>query len=383
MAAGEARAPSVVFVHPDLGVGGAERLVVDAALALQARGCRVSVWTAHYDPGHCFAQSRQLRVTCAGDWLPRSLGRGRGVALCAALRMLYLACCLVLLGGLDGVDALVCDQVSACIPVFRLTRHRKKVVFYCHFPDLLLTERNSLLKRLYRAPLDWLEERTTGMADHVVVNSHFTASVFKKTFKSLAHITPDVLYPSLNFSSFDATAPTGIDDTIPRGKKFLFLSINRYERKKNLSLALEALVDLRGRLDAHERDTVHLVMAGGYDKRVLENVEHYEELESLATAFDISQHVTFLRSFSDRLKISLLRNCTCVLYTPSNEHFGIVPLEAMYMRCPVIAVNSGGPLESVVNNVTGFLREPDPAQFSEAMESSCSAGKWNLLRDPT
>ena len=31
----------VVFVHPDLGIGGAERLVVDAALALQQRGHKV------------------------------------------------------------------------------------------------------------------------------------------------------------------------------------------------------------------------------------------------------------------------------------------------------------------------------------------------------
>ena len=41
------------------------------------------------------------------------------------------------------------------------------MLFYCHFPDQLLTQRTSVLKRLYRAPIDWLEERTTGMADMV------------------------------------------------------------------------------------------------------------------------------------------------------------------------------------------------------------------------
>lgn len=61
-------------------------------------------------------------------------------------------------------------QVSACIPVLRLSRQRKKVLFYCHFPDQLLTQRQSVLKRLYRAPIDWLEERTTGMADMVCSN---------------------------------------------------------------------------------------------------------------------------------------------------------------------------------------------------------------------
>ncbi|KAF1528363.1 Alpha-1,3/1,6-mannosyltransferase ALG2, partial [Eudyptula minor] len=264
--------------------------------------------------------------------------------------------------------------VSACIPVLRLARTRKKVLFYCHFPDQLLTKRESLLKRIYRLPLDWLEEYTTGMADCIVVNSRFTASVFKDTFKSLSHVNPDVLYPSLNISSFEAVVPADIADLIPQNKKFLFLSINRYERKKNLALALEALHELRGRLDSHEWNEVHLVMAGGYDKRVLENVEHYEELRRLAAKLSINDHVTFLRSFSDEQKISLFSNAVCVLYTPSNEHFGIVPLEAMYMRCPVVAVNSGGPLESILHNVTGFLCDPLPTQFSEAMEK--------IVRDP-
>ncbi|NXG88930.1 ALG2 mannosyltransferase, partial [Stercorarius parasiticus] len=341
--------------------------------ALQARGCRVQIWTAHYDPSRCFTETRELVVRRCGSWLPRNLW-GRGHALCAALRM-------ALRGSWGSRRRLGCSpgsvwgsSVSACIPVLRLARTRKKVLFYCHFPDQLLTKRQSLLKRIYRLPLDWLEEYTTGMADCIVVNSKFTASVFKDTFKSLSHINPDVLYPSLNISSFEAVVPTDIADLIPKKKKFLFLSINRYERKKNLALALEALHELRGRLDAHEWNEVYLVMAGGYDKRVLENEEHYEELRRLAAKLNISDHVTFLRSFSDEQKISLFSNSVCVLYTPSNEHFGIVPLEAMYMRCPVIAVNSGGPLESILHNVTGFLCDPLPTQFSEAMEK--------IVRDP-
>lgn len=212
------------------------------------------------------------------------------------------------------------------------------------------------------------------MADCIVVNSKFTASVFKDTFKSLSHINPDVLYPSLNISSFETIAPADIADLIPKKRKFLFLSINRYERKKNLALALKALHELRGRLGSQEWSEVHLVMAGGYDKRVLENVEHYEELRGLAAKLGLNDHVTFVRSFSDEQKVSLFSNSICVLYTPSNEHFGIVPLEAMYMRCPVIAVNSGGPLESISHNVTGFLCDPLPTQFSEAME--------RFVRDP-
>ncbi|XP_060103786.1 alpha-1,3/1,6-mannosyltransferase ALG2 [Heteronotia binoei] len=365
--------PSVFFLHPDLGLGGAERLVVDAALALRARGCRVQIWTPRYDPARCFSETRQLEVRTAGSWLPRSI-LGRGHALCAALRMICLALHVLLLSG-EEFDVFVCDQVSACIPVLRLARTRKKVLFYCHFPDQLLTKRESFMKSLYRAPLDWLEEHTTGMADCIVVNSHFTATVFKETFKSLSHIDPDVLYPSLNVTMFDTIVPADVASVVPNKKTFLFLSINRYERKKNLMLALEALHDLHGRLTAQEWKEVHLVLAGGYDKAVKENIEYYEELKLAAKKLNVDEQVTFLRSFSDEQKVTLLRNGTCVLYTPSNEHFGIVPLEAMYMKCPVIAVNSGGPLESVVNNVTGFLCDPLPNQFAEAMEK--------FVRDPS
>ncbi|XP_043364475.1 alpha-1,3/1,6-mannosyltransferase ALG2 isoform X2 [Dermochelys coriacea] len=107
---GSGPGPSVLFLHPDLGLGGAERLVVDGALALRARGCRVQIWTAHYDPARCFSETRGLAVRSVGDWLPRSLF-GRGHALCAALRMAYVALYVLLLSG-EEMDVFVCDQTG-------------------------------------------------------------------------------------------------------------------------------------------------------------------------------------------------------------------------------------------------------------------------------
>ena len=52
------RAQHVVFFHPDLGIGGAERLVIDAAVGLQSRGHRVTIFTSHCDPQHCFDEAR-------------------------------------------------------------------------------------------------------------------------------------------------------------------------------------------------------------------------------------------------------------------------------------------------------------------------------------
>ena len=77
--------------------------------------------------------------------------------------------------------------------------------------------------------------------------------------------------------------------------------------------------------------------------------------------------VHLLRSFSDAQRSALLAAAAAVVYTPSDEHFGIVPLEAMAAGRPVIACNSGGPTESVVHGVTGFLCKPHPAAFAAAM----------------
>ena len=95
-----------------------------------------------------------------------------------------------------------------------------------------------------------------------------------------------------------------------------------------------------------------LFFPGGYDDRVEENKSHFLELETLANSHGLTSKITFLRSFSDKEKIALLLKATCLLYTPSDEHFGIVPIEAMFMKCPVIACSSGGPLETIKHKVT-------------------------------
>lgn len=150
----------IAFVHPDLGIGGAERLVVDAGLALKSRGHVVHFFTSHHDKSHCFEETRNgsLQVTAVGDWLPRHCF-GYFYAFWAYVRMIYVSLYLVFFSSWR-MDVVFCDQVSVCIPVLKLSKAR--IVFYCHFPDLLLTQRKSLLKRIYRAPLDWLEEVTTG-----------------------------------------------------------------------------------------------------------------------------------------------------------------------------------------------------------------------------
>lgn len=358
----------VAFIHPDLGIGGAERLIVDAAVALKSKGHEVELFTAHHDSGHCFQETRDgtLAVHSAGDWLPRHV-LWRGYALFAYLRMIYVALYVVLISKMT-FDLIIVDQVSACIPLLRWSK--SKIVFYCHFPDQLLTQRKTRLKKLYRWPIDRIEERTTGMADVVLVNSNFTAGVFHSTFTSLSHITPSVIHPSLNCAFFDQDVPPLSPSAylVPDEAKVIFLSINRYERKKNLALAIQAFAELLENLTEDYKPLVHLIMAGGYDDRVVENKEYYAKLKTLTEDLKLSDKITFIKSFSDVEKLQLLKMCTALVYTPSHEHFGICPVEAMYMHRPVIAVNNGGPLETIVDGSTGFLCNPTPKSFATRMD---------------
>jgi len=147
-------------------------------------------------------------------------------------------------------------------------------------------------------------------------------------------------------------------------------SLNRYERKKNIPLALKGCADFMQRTEKQtgvkfeDQDTV-LVVAGGWDPRVAENVEHEQELRALAKELKITDKVVFLKSISNDQRLQLLENTKVLLYTPENEHFGIVPVEAMHMGCIVMACNSGGPLESVAHGETGYLQPPKPALWGE------------------
>lgn len=353
----------ITFLHPDLGVGGAERLVVDAALALKNKGHEVDFVTTHHDPDHCFNETKDgtIPVTVCGDWIPRHIF-GHFFALCAYIRMIYAAICILFLR--DRPEIVFCDIISVCIPILKL--RIPYVIFYCHFPDRLLSSPGGLWKSMYRAPLDYLEEYTTGKAHKIFVNSRFTQGIFRKTFKRL-NVETEVLYPSVNTDFFDKARILPLERVLDKklpNNSCVLLSINRYERKKNLSLCIKALAALKNVLSEEEHEKIYLIMAGGYDKRVEENVEHHLELIGLADELQVTDKIIFLRSPSDLNKVSILNNSDIVIYTPPNEHFGIVPLEAMYVRKPVVAQNSGGPTETVKNGVTGFLAEPSAQDFS-------------------
>jgi alpha-1,3/alpha-1,6-mannosyltransferase len=277
-----------------------------------------------------------------------------------------------------STDLWILDQVP--LPLALLSFLGQKTIFYCHFPDCLLARHETLLQKLYRLPIDYIEESSIGLAGQVLVNSRFTEVVFSATFKRLyaKGICPKVVYPT-------ATLLQKVEKNTDRIELFkllkesnsgwksgdrcyrFFLSINRFDSKKNLKLAILAFhVYLNSNRNRGSESDI-LVLAGGFDPRLSDNINVISDLRGLAIKLSLSDKIFLLPSISGEMKHILLSNCLCVLYTPENEHFGIVPLEAMQCGKPVIACKSGGPMETVIHGATGFLCQSLPEDFANAM----------------
>ncbi|KAJ3771265.1 glycosyltransferase family 4 protein [Lentinula raphanica] len=414
----------VAFIHPDLGIGGAERLVVDAALGLQNLGHQVDIYTSHHDPNHCFEETKdgRLKVHHIVPPFPRAIN-GKFHILFAHLRQLHLTKYL-LSSAAPKYDVFFVDQLSTCIPLLRTVAHTR-VVFYCHFPDKLLANgefiedpvaraqramlRGGLLKSLYRYPMDWLEEITTRQADVILVNSRFTGRVFKDNFYSIQRI-PKVVYPGINIAAYEATEESSIDPDVIAvlSERPTLLSLNRFEKKKNVALAVEAFARIR----AQEPDSsnLRLVLGGGYDPRLEDNMlTLYSLIDLVSKKHHLSYNVItpsspkavkipplnttpsnpavlFVLNFSTAQRTALLTSPSTIglLYTPANEHFGIVPVEGMICGVPVLACDSGGPVESIVEEPVedrvGWLRTPDPEVWSEALREIVELGEEERLK---
>ena len=355
----------VAFFHPDLGIGGAENLVVNSAVCLLKKFKHdVVIFTAHHDSSHCFKPTIDgtLRVKVFGDFLP--IGSTAGRLLFCFLRMLWVFVRVFIIVVLDGrrFDVAVNDQLALINPLLKLVA--KRVVFYGHFPDMLLcTDRKTHLKKAYRFAFDSLEKITTKTADVILVNSKFTAEVFSQNFEiPLSRLV--VLYPPVDVETIKIHKQCDLRQDLRESiTNDYFLSLNRYERKKNVELCIKAYASLFSAVENRPA----LVIAGGYDDRIPENVEYFGELRQLAA--DLGVDPVFLKSVNDDLRLSLLSGALALCYTPSNEHFGIVPVEAMACGTPVIALNSGGPRETVENGKTGYLVGEDTGCFAEAMGS--------------
>lgn len=155
----------------------------------------------------------------------------------------------------------------------------------------------------------------------------------------------DVIYNGIDPSKFDI--PNFDDDAkaefrsrfaMPHEK--LIFWVGRMVREKGVQILIEAMPKiLRGYNDAKL-----VIVGGGYR----------EHLQHLATAIGVNHKVLFTGFLPDEDLLKLYKVIDVACFPSLYEPFGIVALEAMAARVPVVVSDAGGLAEIVVNDVTGY-----------------------------
>jgi glycosyltransferase involved in cell wall biosynthesis len=118
-----------------------------------------------------------------------------------------------------------------------------------------------------------------------------------------------------------------------------------------------------------KKDTPHirLVIAGeGSEREALEEQVHAGGLQENVLFLGLRRDIPEILSCGDLFLLSSL-----------NEGFGLVLLEAMAMRLPIVATRVGGIPEVVVDGVTGILVAPaNPAVMADAVLGMYRNRKW-------
>jgi glycosyltransferase involved in cell wall biosynthesis len=120
----------------------------------------------------------------------------------------------------------------------------------------------------------------------------------------------------------------------------LFSYVGRLKRYKGVDLILQAFAQL------DEKDAV-LRIAGAGDYR--------DHLEQLARALRIEDRVRFMGFISAEEKRDLLRASWATVFASPKEGWGLTNLESQACGTPVIASNSPGLRESLIDGKTGIL----------------------------
>ncbi|HVZ22903.1 MAG TPA: glycosyltransferase family 4 protein [Vicinamibacterales bacterium] len=93
-------------------------------------------------------------------------------------------------------------------------------------------------------------------------------------------------------------------------------------------------------------------------------------LRRLAAELGVDRRVEFLGRIDDAMLVRRLATCRAVCFTPYNEDYGLVTVEAFASRKAVITcTDSGGPTELVEHGVQGLVSDPNPPALARAIRA--------------
>ena len=245
---------------------------------------------------------------------------------------------------------------------------------YCHTPLKILHDPVTRAALRTRAPgksrvLDALggpfnavDRRLWRRYEHVFANSSETRVRISDAGLA-AFDDVEVLYPGV-----DSEACVTPPDSWPREQ--VFLVAGRIQWQKRIETAIDALRLTRR---TPEGQQARLVIAGAVDAK---SEGYLASLRAKAEGLPVE----FVVDPDDRTLRVAYAQATALLFTAPNEDFGIVPLEAMASGTPVIAVDAGGPRETVVHGVTGWLVPNDAYHFAIQMLTVAVSSPVDLAR---
>ena len=128
---------------------------------------------------------------------------------------------------------------------------------------------------------------------------------------------------------------------------------SRLEPLKRQSLLLDAL--------SLSKSGIKVVFAG--------TGSQVEYLKEKAIHLNVDQKVVWLGEISDESMLHHYATCLAVLFGPLDEDYGYVTLEAMQAAKAVITCSdSGGPLEFVDDQETGFVVSPSAEEIADTID---------------
>ena len=152
----------------------------------------------------------------------------------------------------------------------------------------------------------------------------------------------EIIYPPVDVNRFRF-----------QGYGDFWLSVNRIYPEKRIDLQFDVFREL-----PEEK----LVIVGGYAEGD-HAANYYNKLVK-----NIPDNVEIRGTISEDELIDLYARCKGLICTAKDEDFGLTPVEAMASGKPVVAVNEGGFLETVINGRTGLLVEANKDELVRAVK---------------
>lgn len=332
-------ARTIIYLHPHFTAhGGAGRFVLESGRRLSQRGYRVRVISIRADEALVGDYRQEIDFIDIGGPLSSSLW----------FWILFPWSYVKISRILNKFDDFI--LFSQVFPAnwwggfYKLFHKKIRLVWMCQEPSAFIHSREWIASikdplmrlgaRLLNPLLKAIDVRLAALPDRVIANSEYTRRYAREVY-GYAEDKIKTVYIGVE-------APGAAEVKIFDGGAFTMITVGRLTKFKNIGTVIKALKIM---LDQGHQVRLNIVGDG----------EEKEDLERLAGQLALETVVSFSGSVS-RLQLDRLYEVSHLYVSAAlNEPFGLAPLEAMAHGLPVVAVNSGGPAETVIDQSNGFL----------------------------